>query len=193
MVTLTAAVWTEDRVRTEDEMTARDWVEVLLRVVLAYPLLVLMLFLLRPPGWNIEPFEGALFAAGPAFGVAIAERWRQNRARDRNARLAKGEAATVRGSCKGEGEPLPTRWRICRFDLTQDSLRVRPLYYPKSPSSFSLDSLEVLGIGTHQGRRRWILTGLKVVTCQEGQTTFQLSVVIPELPGLLSRLNGSKG
>ncbi len=173
-------------------MTARDWVEVLLRVVLAYPLLVLMLFLLRPPGWDIEPFEGALFAAGPVFGVAIAERWRQNRARDRNARLAKGEAATMRGSFKGDGEPLPTRWRMCRFDLTQDSLRVRPLYYPRSPSSFSLDPLEVLGIGKHQGWRRWILTGLRVVACRDGLTAFELSVMKEDLPGLLSRLNGAK-
>ncbi len=85
-------------------MTARDWVGAMLRVVLAYPLLVLLLFLLRPTGWDIEPFEDALVGVGPAFGVAIAERWRQNRATDRNARLAKGEAATMRGSFKGEGE-----------------------------------------------------------------------------------------
>ncbi len=172
-------------------MTARDWVDAMLRVVLAYPLLVLLLFLLRPTGWDIQPFEDALAGVGPAFGVAIAERWRQNRATDRNARLAKGEAATMRGSFKGEGEPLPTRWRMCRFDLTQDSLRVRPLYYPRSPSSFWLDSVEVLGVGKHQGWRRWILTGLKVVACRDGLTTFELSVLKEDLPGLLSRLNGA--
>ncbi len=174
-------------------MTARDWVEVVLRGVLAYPLLVLILFLLRPLGSDIEPFEGALIGTGPAIGTAIAERWRQNRATDRNARLAKGETATMRGSFKGEGEPLPTRWRMCRFDLTEDSLRVRPLYYPRSPSpSFSLDSVEVLGVGKHQGWRRWILTGLKVVACRDRQTTFELSVMSEDLPGLLSRLDGAK-
>ncbi len=103
------------------------------------------------------------------------------------------EPATIRGSFKGEREPLPTRWRICRFDLTEDSLRVRPLYYPRSPSpSFSLDSVEVLGVGRHQGWRRWILTGLKVVACRDGQTTFELSVMNEDLPGLLSRLDDSK-
>ncbi len=96
------------------------------------------------------------------------------------------------GSFKGEGESLPTRWRMCRFDLTQDSLRVRPLYYPRSPSSFSLDSLEVLSVGKHQGWRRWILSGLKVVACQDRLTTFELRVVNEDLPGLLSRLNAAK-
>ncbi len=173
-------------------MTARDWVHTVLQAVLAYPLLVLVLFLLRPLGSDIEPFEGALIGTGAAFGASIAERWRQNRATDRNACLAKGEAATMGGSFKGEGEPLPTRWRMCRFDLTEDSLRVRPLYYPRSPSSFPLESLEVLGVGKHQGWRRWILAGLKVVACRDGLTTFQLSVVNEDLPGLLSRLNGAK-
>ncbi|MBW3651260.1 MAG: hypothetical protein KY458_11905 [Actinobacteria bacterium] len=98
----------------------------------------------------------------------------------------------MRGSFEGEGELLPTRWRMCRFDLTEYSLRVRPLYYPRSPSSFSLDSLEVLGVGKHQGWRRWILTGLKVVACQDGLTTIELSVANEDLPGLMSRLNGAK-
>lgn len=172
-------------------MTARDWVEVVLKSVLAYPLLVLVLFLLRPFGSDIEPLEGALIGTGAGFGASIAERWRQNRATDRNARLAKGEAATMRGSFKGEGESLPTRWRMCRFDLTEDSLRVRPLYYPRSPASFSLGALEVLGVGKHQGWRRLILTGLKVVVCQAGPTTIELSVANEDLPGLLSRLNGA--
>ncbi len=91
-----AAVVVEDRARTGDEMTARDWVEVVLRGVLAYPLLVLILFLLRPLGWDIEPLEDAFTGIGPAMGVSLAERWRQNRATDRNARLARGEAATMR-------------------------------------------------------------------------------------------------
>ncbi len=175
-------------------MTARDWVEVVLRGVLAYPLLVLILFLLRPLGWDIEPLEDAFTGIGPAMGVSLAERWRQNRATDRNARFARGEAATMRGSFKGEREPLPTRWRISRIDLTEDSLRVRPLYFPRSPSpSFSLDSVEVLEVGRHQGWRRWTLTGLKVVTCRDGQTNFELSLMNEDLPGLLSRLDTFEG
>jgi hypothetical protein len=73
---------------------------------------------------HIEPFEGALYGIGPALGAAIAERWRQNRAKDRNARLARGEAAAIRGNFTGESEPFTTRWRVCRLDLTKDSLRV---------------------------------------------------------------------
>lgn len=190
---LAAAVVVEDRARTGDEMTARDWIEAVLRGVLAFPPLVLILFLLRPLGWDIEPLEDAFTGIGPAVGVSLAERWRHNQARDRNARLARGQAATMRGSFKGESEPLPTRWRICRFDVKEGSLRVRPLYYPRRPSpSFSLDAVEVLAVGRHQGWRRWIVTGLEVVACREGQTTFELSVMKEDLPGLLSRLEDPK-
>ncbi len=159
-----------------------------LRAVLAYPLLVLLL-LLRLFGANIEPFEGAFVGIGPAFGAAVAERWRHNRTKDRNTRLAPGEATTMRGSFRGTGEPFPNRWRICLFDLTKDSLRVRPLYYQRTPSSFSLESVEVLEVGRHQGWRRWAMTGLTVVACRDGLTTFELSVSKEDLPGLLSRLD----
>ncbi|HSH58842.1 MAG TPA: hypothetical protein VK988_04205 [Acidimicrobiales bacterium] len=153
------AVLDRGRARIEDEMTTRDWVDAVLRAVLAYPLLVLLLFLLRLSGANIEPFEDAFVGIGPAFGAAVAERWRHNRTKDRNTPLARGEATTMRGSFRGTGEPFPNRWRICLFDLTKDSMRVRPLYYPRTPSSFSLESVEVLEVGRHQGWRRWAMTG----------------------------------
>ncbi len=170
-------------------MTTQDWVRAVLAGVLAYPLLVLILLLLRLVGADSEPFEDAAAGIGPAFGVAVAERWRHGRATDRNDRLARGEAATMRGSFKGAGEPLPNRWRICRLDLREDSLRVRPLYYPRIPSSFALDSVEVLVVGKHQGWRRWVMTGFTMVACRDGWTTFELSVSKEDLPGLLSRLN----
>ncbi len=178
------------RARIEDEMTTRDWVHAVLSGVLAYPLLVAILFLLRLIGADIEPFEDAFAGIGPTIGVAVAERWRHNRAIDRNTRLARGEAATMRGSFRGTGEPSPNRWHICRFDLTRDSLRVRPLYYPRTPSSFSLESVEVLEVGRHQGWRRRVMTGFTVVACRDGLTTFELSVSKEDVPGLLSRVDG---
>ncbi len=39
-----------------DEMTTRDWAHVVLTVVMAYPVVVLLMFVLRALGWGIEPF-----------------------------------------------------------------------------------------------------------------------------------------
>ncbi len=171
-------------------LTARDGIDLGLQALIAYPALVAFLFIVRLVRPDIEPFELAPTGVGAFVGSAVAERWRRNRAKDRNARLAKGGSASMRGSLKGGREPLPTRWRWGQVDLLADSLRFRPLYHPRNPvPTFPLESVEVLEVSRHRGWRKRIMTGFRVVRCLAGEASVELSVMKEDLPGLLSRLD----
>ncbi len=173
-------------------MTTRDWAHVVLTAVMGYPVVVLVMFVYRALGVSIEPFEDAFLVTAPVLGVVILDRWWQRRAADRNADIARGAAVTMHGSVRGEGQSLPTRWRRCRITLATDSLRVQPWHRPKAPwSSFSRDSLRIVRTARHEGWRRWVMTGFRVVACRDGDHTFELSVITEDVPGLLSRLNGA--
>jgi hypothetical protein len=55
-------------------MTTRDWAHVVLTAVMAYPVVVLFMFVFRALGLGIEPFKDALLVTSPALGVVMLDR-----------------------------------------------------------------------------------------------------------------------